>query len=350
MMKNLKKLATLGLAATMLLGSSLTVFAAGNEQTATGSGSYEGYADTVSAFSVKVPTAESQQFDFFVDPNGLLAATGYKKLGDGITAANFEEGSTLFFTRSTEDGTKKYGKDSKVITLTNYSSYAVNVEVSATVTGVDDIDLSESATLTDVTNPTLYLGIVSGSDTKAITTSGGTLKTTIAGEPNNFELKYEGGKYVYGLKGTTSEDSPTTPWQTTDFNLTGACGGTWTDDESGIAPVITLTYKVTDPKADAAPSIATTSYTYDRSADLSIPVSLGGGALAATDIKSVETGTTSDGAFTAAAKGTAWDYDAGTLTFKSGQYAKAAAGDKRYMKVIFNDTASTSVVIELTLQ
>ena len=257
MMKNFKRLAAIGLAATMLVGNGVMALADGNEQSTTGSGKYEGYVDETSAFSVVVPTAAANQFDFFIDPNNLLSSTGYARIGGGVSAADFDSGSSLYFTRDTSsgaefDGGKKYGKDSQKITLTNKSSYTVNVEVSATVTGATGIDFSETDVMSGVTNPTLYLAIVSGSTTKAISaTAGGKLDGTIAGEPDNFEVKWDStansnaGGYVFG---EVDSVDPST-WKTLDFHLTGACGGTWTEAQATFAPSISLTWKVTDPKA-----------------------------------------------------------------------------------------------------
>lgn len=259
-MKNYKRFAALALAATMVVGSGLTVMATDADAPAapgtgssTGTGEYEGYVEETSVFSVTVPTDASatKGFNFFVDPNGLLAATNYARIS-GATAADFETGASLFFERTPDaDATPavvKYGKDSEEITLTNKSSYEVNVEVSATVTGADKITLGEVKD--DTTNPTIDLAIVSGSDTAAITAEGGKLVGTIAGEDSNFEVKWNAtdSKYEYGLK----DDADDTAWKTYSFHLTGACGGTWAEDQAEVEPQVTLTWKVTDPKATPA--------------------------------------------------------------------------------------------------
>lgn len=343
-MRNYKKLAAITMAATMLVGSGLTVFA-DNDQTSTGNGSYEGFIEEVSAFSVDVPTAAAQQFDFFVDPNDLLKNTGYARLG--ASATDFESGSTLFFTRTS--GTK-YGKDSDPITLTNMSSYEVNVEVSATVAGVDDITLSESADVSTAEGPTIYLAIASGGAEKsAIISTGGSYKDKIAGEPDNFEVSYDSSqsKYVFGLKKDTTEASPTAPWKTLSFNLTGACGGDWTDEQVGIAPSITLTWKITDPNADAAPSIDPDTYSYDRTQSLPITANLGNGSLAATAIKKVEAstnGTTAAGDYTSACA-----VNGNTFTLPSGKFGNASVGGKAYLIVTFDDAAATQVVVTLNI-
>lgn len=263
-MKDLRRYATIAMAGAMVVGNVVT--AMGAEGAATGTGDYEGYVEETSVFSVDVPTDASatKGFDFFVDPNGLLAKTDYASKGG--SAADFETDSTLFFTR-TPDATAtpavvKYGKDSEAITLTNKSSYEVNVEVSATVTGADKITLGEVKD--DTTDPTINLAIVSGSDTAQITADGGKLTGTIAGESSNYKIKWDSAnsKYVYGLKDDADEDA----WKSYSFNLTGACGGTWTAEQAEVEPTVALTWKVTDPKSDtfvmAADASGNIQYTF----------------------------------------------------------------------------------------
>lgn len=255
-MKNYKRFAALAMAATMAVGSGLTAMAAETADTpasgtggATGTGDYEGYVEETSVFTVNVPTdaSSTQGFDFFVDPNNLLSQTGYASKGG--QSSEFDTNSTLFFTRTTDSTvTTKYGKDSDSITFTNKSSYDVDVEVSATVTGADGITLG--AVGDDTTDPTISLALVSGSDTQTITADGAKLTGTIAGVDSNFEIKWNStdSKYEYGLKADVDDDT----WQTYSFNLTGACGGTWTAAQAEIEPTVNLTWKVTDPKATPA--------------------------------------------------------------------------------------------------
>lgn len=247
-MKNFKRLAALTMAATMVAGSGLTAMAA--EGGASGTGDYEGYVEKTSVFTVEVPTDASQTagFNFFVDPNNLLSQTQYARITNA-TAADFESGATLFFTRTPDASATpaivKYGKDSDAITFTNKSSYDVDVEVSATVTGADGITLGSVAA--DTTDPTISLSIVSGSDTQAITADGGKLTGTIGGADDNFEIQWNATDNKYEYAQVATPDA--TKWQKYSFHLTGACGGTWTAAQAEVQPTVNLTWKVTDPKA-----------------------------------------------------------------------------------------------------
>lgn len=283
-MKSFKKIAAVTMAATMLLGSSLTVLAAGPTGGDTGSGSYEGYVDQTSVFSASIPTNAANVFNFFVDPNKLLEETGYARL-TGKTADDFESGATLFFTRTGAE--KEFGKDSDKVTAKNMSSYDVNIEVSASITGIDGITMADSATIgSDVQDPTLYLAIVHDADTVVVKADeGGLLTGTIEGKDENFEIQYNAtkGKYEYVQKDGVAD----TTWETYDFYLTGACGGTWTDEQAEATPEIALTWKITDPKAQEAPSIGASYFAMQAKTDVKIPVDLGAGDLAATGISSI---------------------------------------------------------------
>lgn len=250
-MKNFKRIAAIAMAATMLVGSGLTVFAeeippadTGVEGGGSGSGEFEGFVDTTSVFSASVPTSAGTAFNFFVDPNKLLEKTQYERLKDsGKGADDFEAGSTLFFTRT--DADKEFGKDSDKITATNMSSYDVDIEVNATITGIDGITMSATEQIDSGTqDPTLYLAIVHDTTKNAISAKGGQLTGTIAGKADNFDIQYnkEKSQYEYAQKADASG------WATYDFNLTGACGGVWTDAQAEVTPTVELIWKITDPK------------------------------------------------------------------------------------------------------
>ena len=344
-MKNLKRLTALGLAATMVVGSGVTAFAGESEGTDTGEGKYEGYVDETSVFSVDVPTDAANVFDFFVDPNGLLEATGYARLS--AQATDFEDGATLFFNRDGEAGVdKKYGKTSKKITAKNMSSYDVNIEISAAVSGADGIEFAETNEVSSAEAPTLYLALTDGSETKAISADGGLLTGTIEGYADNFEIKYDGGEYKYALKsGVNDSDSN---WKTYSFQLTGACGGTWTDEQSEVAPTVALTWKVTDPKSEAAPSIKTTSYTMTSGESVSVALNFGAGELAATGVKSVTYKNSSNADKTVDSG--SYAVEGTTLRFKASFISSLISGgvSNRTYTVTFNDAANTKVNITLS--
>ena len=341
-MKNFKKIAAVTMAATMLLGSSLTVLAAGPTGGDSGSGSFEGYVEETSVFSASVPTNAANVFNFFVDPNGLLEETGYARL-TGKSAADFEGDATLFFTRTPSDTVKEFGKDSEKVTAKNMSSYDVKIEVSAFITGIDGITMADSDTIgSDVQDPTLYLAIVSGSDKVAVKADeGGLLRGDIVGTPGNFEIQYntEKGKYEYAQKAADQ----LTDWATYDFYLTGACGGTWTDAQAEATPEVTLTWKITDPNANEAPSIAGSVYAMAAGTDVKIPVDLGAGEKKATGIKRI---TYVKNGETRELEATNYTFANGVLTLKAA-YIDTLTVDSREYSISFNDAAKTKATFTL---
>lgn len=345
-MKRFKKLAAITMAATMLVGSSLMVSAAGPEGGDTGSGSYEGYVDRTSVFSASIPTNAANVFNFFVDPNGLLKETGYARL-EGKGEADFEDGSTLYFTRTdVGDGktyAKTFGKDSDKVTAKNMSSYDVQIEVNASITGIDGITMADSDTIgSDVQVPTLYLAIVHDSDKEVVKAGeGGLLSGTITGNDDNFEVRYNDTKGKYEYVQVDSVDDST--WGTYDFYLTGACGGKWTDAQAEATPTVELTWKITDPNANEAPSIAKTEYEYIVGQPMSISVDLGVGELAATTISSI---TFKNGTTTTTLPTTRWSFSNGKLNFTA-DYTTALNGITRTHTIAFDDAAKTTVDITL---
>ncbi|MBO4909066.1 MAG: hypothetical protein J5476_07275 [Lachnospiraceae bacterium] len=373
MKRAFKRIATISLSTALIMSNSLAVLAADNEREGSGSAAYEGYVDETSAFTVVVPTAAStDQFNFTVDPNGLLAGTDYARLlSDDVTAANFDTAANLYFknTHKVEDeDVLWYTNSSKPIVMENKSSYDVNVEVAAEITGATGITLASAAPTATTGDPTLYLAIVTDDadtdkQTIAITSEGGVYDSEIAGVPDNFMIRYTDEKYQYvertntdpekkynkngdevddGTAGVALDD-----WETISFYLTGKCGGEWTADQSELTIGVSLTWKVTDPEAvpaNAAPSIASTA-TFTIGQQLTIPANLGSGELGATAISSVKASTTSNGTFNTSDKVTV---SGNNVVVSSAAWA-TAAGSKRYIQVVFNDEAHTTVVIEVSI-
>lgn len=379
MNKNFRRFATLSLSAALVMSNSLAVLAADNERTGTGEVGYEGYVDETSAFTVEVPTQANKQFDFTVDPNGLLAGTDYARLlSETVTAANFDSTANLYFANThkvEEADVLWYTNSSKPITMTNMSSYDVDVEVTASVTGATGITLVNAAPTVATGDPSLYLAIITDdSDTDkqtiAITSDGGTFDSEIAGVPDNFMIRYSATDEAYQYVQRTNTDTEKKynkngdevatggengvaldDWETVSFYLTGKCGGAWTDDQSALEIGVSLTWKVTDPEAapaDAAPSIATTAYTYTSGEGIEVAFDLGSGELAATGIASVvsvkKDGTTP---FTLV-ENTNYTISDNTIVFTDAQLASLMNINSKSVTITFDDETPTVVVITIT--
>lgn len=258
-MKNFKKYTAIALAATMTIGSTMTVFAgdvadpapAAEPGVGEGEGSYEGGEMKYPTLSVTLPTIPERTYDYIADPNGLIAATNNEKYADATFDA---DAKGIFFLTDTDN--KSYTADSAAQTLTNENAQDIDVTVKLEqkAAGDSSIKYASSATFEDTDKENkLYLAITDGAATDpkvaALTSTGAaTIKTTVAGVPGNYEAGYDTTNgYGYTLK---AEDEQT-DWNDCSFNLTGALNenATWGDNMT--FPTIKVTWSYTEHKETA---------------------------------------------------------------------------------------------------
>lgn len=144
-----KRLLALTLAATMVMGSSVTAFA--DEGSQTGTGDIEGIVNT-DVFSVVLPTATDATYKFILDPQGLIEATN----SAAYSGATFT-GNNLYFNSAADT----YGDTSAVLTAVNKSSFGVDINLKATLTGYDGLTVASSASdaTSETDDPAIYLAI-----------------------------------------------------------------------------------------------------------------------------------------------------------------------------------------------
>lgn len=232
-----KKVMAAVLATTMVMGSSMTAFAA--EGTATGTGKLEGTVNT-EVFSVVLPTVaeDGSTLAFTLDPEGLIkktnaAAYAGKVFGDG----------TLFFA-NVGDSDTTYSNTSDTLTVTNKSSVAADVTVKAMVKKNTGIALSDDKAFTDDTTASMYLAIVDANNTDgvAIGDDGATVTAEVDAAPDG-AYKYswtEDDGYTYVLDSAFAGD-----FETYEFKLNGAANAA--GDWSGLgdaAPEVELVWEV----------------------------------------------------------------------------------------------------------
>lgn len=207
--KSLKRLVAFTLAASMVFGSAMTVFATETGETpaageAEGTGSYEGGEMKYPTLSVTLPTIPTGTYDYIADPNGLIAATENAKYAD----ATFDEDAAgIFFL--TDDTTKKYSGKSAAQTVTNENAQDIDVTVKLEQKTAGDaiIKYAESATFEDTDKENkLYLAVTddaaSDPNTAALSATGAaTVKATVAGVPGNYAPGYDATDgYAYTKK------------------------------------------------------------------------------------------------------------------------------------------------------
>lgn len=232
----LRRLMAGTLAATMVLGSSMMVFAADPQTgSATGSGESIGHVDK-EVLAVTLPTegdALNQTFAYKVDPERVIDLAG--KLTDDTAVTKNADG--VYF--KNKDNT--YSSSSDEVEFEGKNSVAVDVSVKAEVTasaGGKDIALvADDAALTAATTPALLMNLTVGTETKAITSDGATAQAKLEGVPDNFAVTVEGGAYKYSAK------ADATGWKTTTVKLSGKTNNMDVPSDM-TAPQIKLTWTV----------------------------------------------------------------------------------------------------------
>lgn len=233
----LRKLMAGTLAATMVLGSSMMVFAEDeNTGSATGTGSSVGHVDK-EVLKVTLPTGTDNTFDYWVDPERVINEAG--SLASGTTVQKNEDG--VYFKNGGASGTT-YSNSSDAVEFVGKNSVAVDVSVVATVeaTGEKDIALvADDTALAAATTPALLMNLTVGTDTKAITSEGATVKEKLDGVPSNFKISAENGVYKYAPKTDADEDL----WKKTTVKLTGKTNNKEVATDM-TAPKIKLTWTI----------------------------------------------------------------------------------------------------------
>lgn len=256
------------LCASMVLGTTVA-WAEEPEKsgTSTGTGAVEGIVEEKSIWSVTLPTEVGTVFNFKLDPQGLIVKTSQAAYGESAT---FESGKSLFFTTAADT----YKSYSQALTVTNKSSFDVNISVSAEASAFDGITLVDELTVKEEKDgkdePSMMLALVKQKGaSQAVGTDiaeegavsyfdvngAAKLEGIIAGTPSNFELIYdktgETPKYVYKEKSTTEDTS----WKSYTFYMMGEIN-TLADAEgwaklADAAPTVGVTWTVEDASAPA---------------------------------------------------------------------------------------------------
>lgn len=281
------------LSGTMVLGMSVTAFAAdpAGSGSTTGDGKLEGHVDK-SKLEVTLPTTgDTTTFKYTIDPEGLIAATQAAK----YPGTTYDSSTGVYFLTSGTNYTDKSAK----LKVTNKGSVDADVTVTVSVADPGSITLKDKAQFTEAGGQELYLGLlVADKDPVSVTATGdtGAAKKTVGlkGSPDNFEVKYDqpNDKYEYAAKDGVAD----TAWNSFEFGIEGACNTKGDYSASGFAvPTVSVTWSY-DKRADdstndlldvnatedADPSIATTG-TYNKTTGvITATVNLGAGSGATT--------------------------------------------------------------------
>ena len=307
-----------------------------------GDGSLEGYVNK-DVFRVVLPTI--QNVNFTLDPQGLLNKADSAKYPTASGAVYFENAPTGSATDPT------YSDTSDEITIYNKSSYDVEVGLSVTL-DTGDVTLAAKDALASAKTPSLYLGLIKGTDAAAAITSASyeSAAATVTKVPEADGTTVTKG---YQIKANTSavegvEESPNGYWYTyeltpgfadTDaqkisYKLEGACDSA--ADWSKIDKAVTAKVAWTITKA-GVPSITGKAYSIQNNANTYTMKNV------TEEIKSISIST--DGKTPAlSVPAGAYSVDSGktTLTIDGSKagIGQGGVGQVRYLSVTFADDST----------
>lgn len=225
-MKKTKKVVAFALTASMVLGSSMTVFASDTGSTTpvttgtgntSGTGTVEGHVNK-EVLNVVLPTVQSgsSAFAYTMDPERLIQGTDAAKYAEGTVFPKGTEDKGVYFLTAE----KTYANTSNTYQVINKSSCDVTltVDVIATQKSTNDITLANSATVS-TTDPELYLGLKVGDDTKVVSSTKQTVTKTIPGTSGNFSIAVQekNGQKEYTYK----EKADASKWKAMNISMTG---------------------------------------------------------------------------------------------------------------------------------
>jgi len=250
MKKRLTKMLAVLMAATMMLGGAMTVFADTRSDGLTGDGTFEGTAE-MEVFDVVLPTyATTDMFDFILDPEGLIAETG----NDRYTGKKFATDASLYFnvTPTSANDNLTHDDVTDKLVVKNKGNVKLDVTLTAELTNTD-ITLTNDKTFgggTD-TEKTVYLALVTAADEQAMnpTDSKAVLTATVdAVAETNFETIWDDDeeKYVHQMKYGVAD----TEWKTFEFWMTGACNTNADWDGYTGAPTMDVTWEIKTHEED----------------------------------------------------------------------------------------------------
>lgn len=279
-MYNFKKIAALGLAFTMVFGSTVTAFATdpdpapasdpditatqteGTEVTGTGT---EDYVNK-NVMRVTLPTAEKMAtiFDYRLDPQGLIAQS---KSYAGTAVTGTASGVVFLNTAS---GKSVISNTSDPFTITNKSSIPVDMEVSVvleaaqnnplaltTVSSTSDFTSTDSSGNTTPNGKAIYFGLKATNDVeRALSDTAITPNTTLLSGASQYTATWVAGANAGDPGEYTWAPIANPKWKDYAFTVTGAinkalANDTWaTIDSDGKVttnnpPTIKLSVKLT---------------------------------------------------------------------------------------------------------
>ena len=234
MSNKFRKVLAAVLAGTMVLGSGVVANAA--EGSGEGSGSLD-VVEATDVFNWHMPTDSGNQFDYILDPTGIIAETDAAK----YASASFIPGKTMYFRNEPASGSDvaTYSDVSDSIKAYNKSTMDVEIKVQAKLATPSGIDIASAKHTAggnaNTATPSIYLALNDATGETAITSAGIVATSSITDAASHYEVVYatDSKTYKKQLNATASnaklEDNFDGLFQSYEFNLTGSCNddGKW---------------------------------------------------------------------------------------------------------------------------
>ncbi len=371
-MRKFKKVLAIGMALTMLLGSSMAAFADDNSGSSSGAGTSEGHVEE-KATNVVLPTiAEgTTPFAYTMDPEGLIQETSGGKYDNAEFPAKSGDKHVYFNNgKKGGEGDDKenivYANTSSKLKVENRSSHNIKLTISVTASSAaTDIPLVAQTALADADKASLYLGLkVDAEDPVAITTSAAASKeVTINGTPGNFKIAVNSGKTGYEYRVMTLDEykaiegnsaATALPWSSSEFQLEGEVTTGKKIASDTTAPTVAVTWSWVDPTAtpaNVAPAVTPATATSDASEALVMAYSLGSGTSAATSVTGVRYSSVSASVAEKDANSSFFviDSEAKTVTIPADKLAvlKSAGYSDVTFYLVFDTGAKASCVVTI---
>ena len=249
------------LMAAMVLGSALAANAA------SGSGQGTGTLDIVKypeVFNVVLPTNVGGQFNYILDPTGILAQVGTDKYGNAF----FEPDKTMYFRHTPASGSDvaNYTDVSEPITAYNRSNIDVEIKIQAKLDIPKGITLASSSVVNDTsTDPKMYMAVTEGAKNteKPVNAQGIEVTASILSAEQHYKTVYDARSNTYKKQlkdaaANATEEQYKTYFESYSFMLTGDCNksGNW-DALKSTPPAIRLVWTIDKSSGSASgiPSI-----------------------------------------------------------------------------------------------
>lgn len=296
MRRDFKKLTAVALTAAMTVGSAMTVFAAPTSGDVSGDlsseGEYEGGEMQYPEISVTLPTVPTNTtIDYIADPYDLIQNTmdvSGNAINTNYADSEFTGTTGIYFKTSAKSGDVKaqYTEKSAPLVLTNENAQNLKVKVkvqqTAAISG-DVVAYSQSSEFSGDAKE-MYFAITDGTTEQALNASGDAeFVAEIKGTPDNFEPKYNAGKYAYEKKAGADG------WASATYQLTGAINknAKWNDDITFPAVKLTWSWEAGEVEKESGPSVANVTYSLASASDLAVSCNLGAGSSKATAVTDI---------------------------------------------------------------